>query len=115
MEPTCYKQGKGKQNLYGSPYKICIGFPANLSKLNFDGKVKEQKLLAKEIQDPNGVIKIEDFFGSSKFLAIMINGGAKAAKLAYTSAHLKLLELQNPNSQVTCYKIQIFYRLQFHN
>lgn len=104
MEPTCYKQGKGQVNLYGSPYKICIGFPQNLSKLNYDGKAKEQKLLAKEIQDPNGVIKIEDFFGSTKFIAIMINGGARVTRLAYTSGHLKLLKLQNPNSKVRYYR-----------
>lgn len=102
MEPTCYRQGRGNENLYGSPYKICIGFPQNFSKLNYEGKVKEQKLLAKEVQE-DGAIQVIDFFGSSEFLAIMINGGVKASRLAYTNGHLKLLELQNPNTKVRCY------------
>jgi hypothetical protein len=102
MELTCYRQGRGNENLYGSPYKICTGFPQDFSKLDYDGKVKEQKLLAKEVQE-NGVLKVDDFFGSSEFLAIMINAGVKASRLAYTTGHLRLLELQNPNSNVSCY------------
>jgi hypothetical protein len=100
MEPTCYRQGRGNKDLYGSPYKICIGFPQNFSKLNYEGKVKEQMLLAKEVQERT--IDVDDFFGSSDFLAIMINGGVKATRLAYTIGHLKLLELQNPNTKVRC-------------
>jgi hypothetical protein len=41
MEPTCYRQGRGNKDLYGSPYKTCIGFP---QKINYEGNVKEQKL-----------------------------------------------------------------------
>lgn len=45
-------------------------------------KVKEQQLLAKEVQDRN--ILVEEFFSSSEFLAIMTNGGVKTSRLAYT-------------------------------
>ena len=98
LTPTCYPQGRGKNQLFGSPYSVCLGFPLNSAKMNSHGKVEQQKLfLSKVLQEEE--IFFEDVFGSSDYLITMLNGGIRASKLAYSRAHLKVMKMQNRNSQ----------------
>lgn len=99
LQSTCYPQGRGKASLYGSPYSVCLGFPLNSTKLTTKLKIDQQKLFLKKVSE--GIeIKHKDVFGSSEYLITMLNGGIRAAKLAYSRAHLKVMEMQNKNSQV---------------
>ena len=107
LQSTCYPQGKGKTNLYGSPFSITIGFPLNLSMQTVQRKVAQQKLLYKMIglgyldQFKNdGEIIVQDLFGNSEYLTTMINGGKNVSKLAYTKAHLLLLQHQDVHAKV---------------
>lgn len=78
---------------------VCLGFPLNSSKMTSHGKVEQQKLfLCKVFKDEE--VSLQDVFGSSEFVITMINGGVRAAKLAYSRAHLKVMKMQNKNSQV---------------
>ena len=99
LMPTCYPQGRGKDHLYESPYMVCLGFPLNSSKMTSHGKVEQQKLfLCKVFKDEE--VSLQDVLGSSEFLITMLNGGVRAVKLAYSRAHLKVMKMQNKNSQV---------------
>ena len=99
LQPTCYPQGRGKASLYGSPYSVCLGFPLNSSKMSTKLKIEQQRLFLTKVAVGKEVI-YEDVFGSSEFLITMLNGGIRAAKLAYTRAHLKVMKMQNKDSQV---------------
>lgn len=108
LTPTCYPQGRGKDQLFGSPYTVCLGFPLNSTKITTDGKVEQQKLFLSKVFEEEEV-SFQDVFGSSEYLTTMLNGGVRASKLAYLRAHLKVMKMQNKNSQVlhsenhTCY------------
>ena len=67
-------------------------------------KIDQQRLFLSKVAEGKEVT-YEDVFGSSEFLITMLNGGTRAAKLAYSRAHLKIMKIQNKNSQV----------LQVHN
>ena len=62
-------------------------------------KIEQQRLFLTKVAVGKEVI-YEDVFGSSEFLITMLNGGIRAAKLAYTRAHLKVMKMQNKDSQV---------------
>jgi hypothetical protein len=108
LQSTCYPQGKGKENLYGSPFSITIGFPLNLSMQTVHRKVAQQKLLYEMIGlgfldhfKNDGEIIVEDLFGYSEYLTTMINGGKNVAKIAYSKAHLLLLQHQDVHAKVS--------------
>lgn len=108
FQSTCYPQGKGNASLYGSPFIIDVGFPLNAGVQTVQKKVAEQILLLRNLSkqdDSESVIEIEDVFGCVQYLTTMINGGKHVAKLAYSRAHLKLLELQDTNSKVSVYSM----------
>ena len=78
---------------------VCLGFPLNSSKMTSHGKVEQQKLfLCKVLKDEEA--SLQNVFGSSEFLITIHNGGVRAVKLAYSRAHLKVMKVQNKNSQV---------------
>lgn len=78
-----------------------MGIPATSQNLNTKGKINLQKKLIESICEE--IIDIEEFFGTSEFLLPMLNGGVRAAHLAYTEAHKKLLMLDNSSLKVnTC-------------
>ena len=52
-----------------------------------------------EFQD-DGEIIIEDLFGYSEYLTTMLNGGKNVSKLAYSKAHLVLLQHQDVHAKV---------------
>ena len=62
-------------------------------------KIEQQKLFLSTVAEEKEII-YDDVFGSSEFLITMLNGGVRAAKLAYTRAHLKVMKMQNKNTQV---------------
>ena len=100
---TKYPQGRGNEPKLGPPFSVCLGFPATIPTLNTKEKrkkKKEKKLknLLNSVSDKS--IEIKDFFGTSEYFVVMINGGCKAPHLAYTEAHKKLLMQENPTSQV---------------
>ena len=99
LQSTCYPQGRGKASLYGSPYSVCLGFPLNSSKLTSQLKIDQQKLFLSKVSEEVEIIH-DDVFGSSEYLITMLNGGVRAAKLAYSRAHLKVMKMQIEDSQV---------------
>lgn len=109
VQATAYPQGKDKEPLFGSPYKVTLGFPLNSLKLTTQGKVIQQELLMKSIHCDAPTIHIRDLFGSSEYLVMMLNGGIRSSKLAYSLAHLKLLKIQNNNSQVLSLPLYTIY------
>ena len=62
-------------------------------------KIEQQKLFLSTVAEEKEII-YDDVFGSSEFLITKLNGGVRAAKLAYTRAHLKVMKMQNKNTQV---------------
>ena len=62
-------------------------------------KIEQQKLFLSTVAEEKEII-YDDVFGSSEFFITMLNGGVRAAKLAYTRAHLKVMKMQNKNTQV---------------
>jgi hypothetical protein len=99
LESTCYPQGKGKAILYGSPFSITIGFPLNSSMQTVQRKFAQQKILYEMIGlcflnhfKNDGEIIVEDLFGYSEYLTAMVNWGKNVSKLAYSKAHLLLLQ-----------------------
>ena len=108
LTPTCYPQGRGKDQLFGSPYMVCLGFPLNSSKMTSHGKVEQQKLFLSKVFEAEEVT-LQDVFGSCDYLVTMLHGGFRASKLAYLTAHLKMMKMQNKNSQVLQTKNYNFY------
>ena len=108
LTPTCYPQGRGKDQLFGSPFMVCLGFPLNSSKMSYHGKVEQQKLFLTKVFEAEEV-SFQDVFGSCDYLVTMLNGGIRASKLAYSTAHLKMMKMQNKNLQVLQTKNYTFY------
>lgn len=94
---TKFPQGRNK-TLYGPPYTVTIGVPAISHEGTTKEKIQDQRLFL-DLADSDDILP-SDLFGSSKFLAIMINGGAKVESLAWNQAHLTFLLAKNSKSKV---------------
>ena len=94
---TKFPQGRSKM-LYGPPYTVTIGIPISSHEGTTKGKIQDQKLFLDLVRS-NDIIS-SDIFGSSKFLAVMINGGAKVENLAWNEGHMIFLLAKNSKSKV---------------